>query len=200
MQAETGFAVRPAEPGDWAAVAAVMDTPGDPRRCWCQYFLLRGQAWSGAARADLRAALQEQVSAGDRPGLVAYDAATPVGWVQVGPKPSYPRLASSGISREPADAADPDGLWALTCFVVPRPHRGRGVAHALLRAAVAHAAGQGAALLEAYPVDTEAGPASVAELYHGSLAMFRAAGFTEVRRPTPRRAVVRLTLAGAAGA
>jgi hypothetical protein len=69
------------------------------------------------------------------------------------------------------------------------------VARALLGAAVAFAGERGAVAVEGYPVDTDAGPpASAAELYHGTLAMFGDAGFAEVRRPTPRRAVVRLDL------
>jgi len=193
VQPIPGYVVRPAGPGDWPAVEQVLDTPGDPRRCWCQYFLLRGRAWSDAPAGDLRDALRAQVTGGDTPGLVAYHGDRPVGWVQVGPWASFPRLASSRISGgDPAQG--PPERWAVTCFVVPRPHRGLGLARLLLEAAVDHAAGAGALAVEGYPVDTEVSPASQAELYHGTLRMFLDAGFSEVRRPAPRRPVVRRAL------
>lgn len=189
--------IRPAGAAEWPAVEAVMDIPGDPGRCWCQYFLRRGHAWASASPGELREALREQVTGSAvPPGLVAYDGETPVGWVHTGPKASFPRVLSSRISAAPADEPDPDGLWAVTCFVVPRPHRRGGVARALLGAAVGFAHEHDATAVEGYAVDTDAGPPSgAAELYHGTVAMFADAGFAVVRRPTPRRAVVRLELA-----
>lgn len=193
MDTSPPYFVRTAGPADWPAVEAVLEIPGDPRKCWCQYFLLRGKAWSEASPVDHRSALREQVSDGQTPGLVAYDGEVPVGWVQVGPRTAYPRLLASRITAPPPEEAD-DDTWSVTCFVVPRPHRRRGVARGLLDAAVRHAREQGAPALEGYPVDTAVAEASVAELYHGSLEMFLDAGFEEVRRPTERRAVVRREL------
>ena len=50
--------------------------------------------------------------------------------------------------------------------------------------------------LEGHPVDVAArgGKASSADLYHGTLSTFAAAGFVEVGRTGPGRPVVRLTL------
>jgi GNAT superfamily N-acetyltransferase len=90
---------------------------------------------------------------------------------------------------KPIDPGD-DGVWSVPCFVVPRAHRRTGVATALLAAAVEHAAAAGARVVEAYPVATGS-PGGAAGLYPGGEEMFRRAGFTEVRRPTPRRLVVR---------
>jgi hypothetical protein len=67
------------------------------------------------------------------------------------------------------------------------------VAGALLDAAVGYARGEGAAVLEGYPVDTAAGrmPAA-AELYTGTVDLFTRAGFTEHAHPaTGRRVVMR---------
>ena len=54
----------------------------------------------------------------------------------------------------------------------------------------------GAHTLEGHPVDVAArgGKASSADLYHGTLSMFLAAGFEEVARTGPSRPVVRLAL------
>jgi GNAT superfamily N-acetyltransferase len=84
-------------------------------------------------------------------------------------------------------------VWFVSCFVVRVGHRRQGIAAALLDGAVAHARRHGARAIEAFPVDTASG-ASSAELYHGPLPVFEAAGFRTVARPSERRAVVRLEL------
>ena len=79
------------------------------------------------------------------------------------------------------------------------------MARALLAAAVEHALAHGAAVVEGYPVDPAQRPkAGPADLYHGTLGLFLAAGFTVVSNPVvsnpavsnavPGRAVVRLTV------
>ena len=84
----------------------------------------------------------------------------------------------------------------MTCFVVARPARGRGLTGPLLGGAVDLARRGGAAVVEGYPVDVGARRStSAASLYHGPLQVFLRAGFTEVARPRPDRAVVRLSLA-----
>ncbi|MCA1943654.1 MAG: GNAT family N-acetyltransferase, partial [Yonghaparkia sp.] len=76
------------------------------------------------------------------------------------------------------------------------------VARTLLSAAVAEAVAGGAARIEAYPVDTDAAAeagrrARTDDLNTGTLALFTAAGFVEVGRPTPTRPIVQLEITGA---
>ena len=78
--------------------------------------------------------------------------------------------------------------------MVPVARRGMGVASALLAGAVDHARAHGAVAVEGYPVDTEGERRSSSSLYHGTVTMFRAAGFELVRRPSASRAVMRLAL------
>jgi GNAT superfamily N-acetyltransferase len=90
------------------------------------------------------------------PGVVAYLEGKPVGWCAVGPKHAYPRLMASRMSSPAtgfAEAADITGTWAVSCFVVRREQRRRGVSARLLRAAVEYAAANGARTVEGYPVD-----------------------------------------------
>jgi GNAT superfamily N-acetyltransferase len=185
------FTTAPATPDRWDDVASVMGTRGDPARCWCQYFKLRGRRWEATPREAKREALRVQVEADPAPpGVLAYADDEPVGWCAVAPKPAYPRLLASRLAGDQTD-----GVWAVTCFVVVVGSRRRGVATALLDAAVALARGNGAMAVEGYPVDhTARASVSSAALYRGTVTLFRAAGFTEVERPTPDRAVMRLLL------
>lgn len=87
------------------------------------------------------------------------------------------------------DKSDPT-VWAVTCLLVRAGFRRGGISRELARAAVAHARERGARAIEAYPMTTT--NAIVEELHVGTVATFAAAGFTEVGRPTVRRAVMRL--------
>ena len=67
-------------------------------------------------------------------------------------------------------------MWRITCFVVDKEYRGRGVAVAGLRAALEAIRKKGGGLVEAYPVSkTDQGSNYI---YCGTVSMFEKAGFT----------------------
>jgi GNAT superfamily N-acetyltransferase len=74
-------------------------------------------------------------------------------------------------------------VWSIGCFFVKAGWRGRGVATALLTAALRALRRQGARIVEAYPVKGSRIPAAFA--WTGTLPMFLKAGFEVVQ---PRRA------------
>jgi GNAT superfamily N-acetyltransferase len=116
------------------------------------------------------------VRRGDEPGLLAYDDGVPVGWVSVAPRAEYGHLMRS---RNYGPREDEEGVWSIVCFYVDPRAKKRGVATELLRGAVEHAVGKGAAAVEAYP--HQRGD------YMGSPEMFAAAGFESVRDAGTRR-------------
>ncbi|WP_243222587.1 GNAT family N-acetyltransferase [Microbacterium proteolyticum] len=94
-------------------------------------------------------------------------------------------------TEEPLDA---DDVWAVSCFVVRKAHRGQGLMKELLHAAVSTAREAGARIVEAYPLDPTVAKRSANQLYRGTVSMFEEAGFDVVDRPKPDRALVSLTL------
>ena len=82
---------------------------------------------------------------------------------------------------------------SIVCFFVDRRARGRGLSERMLRAAVDYARSCGARLVEAYPVDKDerSHPDS---MFFGAKSMYDRAGFREVARRRPTRAVVRKAL------
>src|SRR5204862_3468328 len=120
---------------------------------WCMAFRLSGSREPlppGMTRAQAnRAGLKALVDAGNPPGLIGYRGKLPVGWVSIGPREEYARLKRSPVMK----AVDEQSVWSVICFVVPAKYRGQGVAHALLKGAIAYARKQAAKLIEAYPVD-----------------------------------------------
>lgn len=188
----------PAHDAPFDDVEAVFGTKGDPAHCWCQWYKIPGSDWRSFGDEALRDRLEAQLEASVAgPGLLAYDGDTPVGWCAVEPRPALARLPHSRIIAD--GTPDPDfgdpSIWAVTCFVVPRAHRKRGVGRALAEAAVAYAREHGARLLEAYAVDPSAREkAPAADLFPGTVTMFENAGFIEVARPKPDRAIMQLRL------
>lgn len=128
--------------------------------------------------------------------MVAYDQGKAVGWVSLGPREDYERLAYSKVLAPVDDVP----VWSILCFVVGRKSRGQGVAGDLLGAAIDYARDHGATTLEAYPVDVprnERIPSAAA--YQGTLGMFKRAGFKVVERrqlnaASLARPIVRLEL------
>ncbi len=184
--------IRPATAERWPDLEDLFGANGAYSNCWCMYYRLTGREFSAAAGAGTKDALRGLVETGPAPGLLAYAEGSAVGWVALAPRAEYGRVLRSPQVR-PIDPADTD-VWSVTCFFIRRSARRSGVAGALLMAAVVHAAEHGARVLEGYPVEPRADRA--ADLYPGTVAMFRRAGFREVRRKTPRRVVMRRETAG----
>ena len=150
MSPAPGAAVRiePLTTSTWEALAELFREGGDPRWCWCQHWRLRSKDMAAAKVAELRARLQAQATSAEPPGLVAFDGDRAVGWVSLGPRTGFERIVRSRVIPK----VDELPVWSVVCFAVSASARGRGVARALLDAAVAFAAERGAAALEAYPV------------------------------------------------
>jgi GNAT superfamily N-acetyltransferase len=186
--------IAPATAARWADVVAVFGTRGDPSWCWCQFFLTTGTGYHDSAARN-RASLEAQVREADvPPGLLAYRDGEPVGWLQLGPRATYPRVTGQvALARVVGERDVGESVWRTTCFVVKVGHRRQGVAGALLAAGVEYAADHGATVLEGHPVDVSARdtrPAG-AVLYHGTASMFTEAGFVEIGRTAPTRPVMR---------
>jgi len=189
--AEATLDIHPLTRDRWDDLATLFDRPGDPKGCWCMYYRVRSRDFEGLWGAGARAAFREVVDEGPPPGLLAYRHGNPVGWCAVAPREAYRRILNSRVLK-PLD--DADGCWSIVCFYVLRGERRGGVAAALLEAAVAFAADQGAASVEGYPKDTEGAKRHANEMFAGSMSMFAAAGFTEAGRRSPTRPIMRLAL------
>ena len=188
------IAVRPLTPERWPDLETVFEARGCSiaRGCWCMYYRESGrQALPPGMKPPQarKARLRSLAEAGPPPGLIGYRGPTPVGWVALGPRADFAKLARSPVMR-PVDAAP---VWSVVCFVVPAAYRHQGVATALLQGAIAYARKRGARLLEAYPID-KAERGADDWLWHGAKSMYDKAGFVEVARRRPARPVVRLAL------
>jgi GNAT superfamily N-acetyltransferase len=189
-----GLTIVPLTPDRVTDLATIFDQPGDPKWCWCASFRITENVKSrppAENRAVLEAATERRP-----PGLIAYRDGLPVGWVSLGPREHYVKLARLRVFAP----VDDRPVWSIVCFVVARPVRGQGIARELLAAAIDYARRHGATTLEGYPADTGGQRIHVSDAYKGTLSMFERAGFAIVARRrwsanTVERLTVRLELA-----
>jgi GNAT superfamily N-acetyltransferase len=204
----TEIAVTPLDTSLWPSLRDMFEQDGDSKNCWCTFWRFTNAESSGLSTDDRRAWLQhatDAATADERtiaPGLVAHEDGQVLGWVSLAPRQDYGRLAKSRT----IPMIEGEAVWSVTCFVIGRAARGRGQASILLSAAVEFAAGNGAAVLEAYPAAVPAGqriPASAA--FSGVESLFLAAGFARVAETDSStagfpRVVVRRALSRRVGA
>lgn len=192
MELGYAFEAQPLTPATWNDLEALFALPGGSivRGCWCMYYRRSGKVPVGASGGEEnRRQLCELVDARVVPGLVGYVDGRPAGWISLGPRADYAKLRRSPIMK-PVDDRE---VWSIVCTYVARQFRGKGVQHRLLAAAVDFARGQGVRTLEAYPVDK---PERSHDdfMFFGSRSLYEKAGFSEVVRRSPTRAVMRREL------
>lgn len=113
------------------------------------------------------------------PGVLAYDGDEVVGWAAVAPRAE----TSFARSRVIPHLDDLD-VWSVFCIRVRPGHRKGGIAHHLLRGAVAFAEDNGAPAIEGYPVDNGGERVDSTMAYVGTIGLFEAAGFVKASDTT----------------
>ncbi len=190
--------VVPANEATWADLQSILGT-ADAGHCQCQRFKIRGWIWRDSTQDERTTMLQDQTACGDpgapsTSGLLGYVDGEPAGWVALEPRTAYPKLRTSRIPwTGRSEDKDDEDVWSVTCMVVRKGFRGRGLTYLLARATIDHARTRGARALEAYPMVTQPGKQITwGELHVGPHQAFEEAGFKEITRPTVRRSVMRI--------
>jgi ribosomal protein S18 acetylase RimI-like enzyme len=178
--------------------AHVLKSSASGSSCWDIYPRLTGVEQRAAGLVgpgeERRAKLAALAKRRNAPGLLAYRGPEAVGWISIGPRLDYHRLAASRATP----LVDEQRVWVIPCITVRKEARGQGVAIALIRGAVAYATERGAPAVEAYP---RADNARVHDewAFYGTEALFKKAGFKRVRGilPVPKGWTPRVTMRSA---
>jgi len=178
----------PLTPDRWRDAVKVFGPRGACAGCWCMLWRRRRAQWERGKGAGNRAAFRRVVERGPPPGILAYADGDAVAWCAVAPREAYVQLERSRVLRR----IDAEPVWSVSCLFVSRVWRRRGVSVALLRAAGDFAASHGARIVEGYPVEPYSGKMPDAFAWTGTVAAFRAAGYEEVARGSPKRPIMRL--------
>lgn len=194
--------VRPVEPTDGAALAALFDACACP--CACRYLHFAGDKneWLMRCASPERENFTELAAAldarGDEAlGVVAEDAGRAgdlVAWLKVVPAASAAKAFEQRTYRGLPCLAARDGLFLLGCVLVRPDRRRAGLVSALVAGALALARARGARAVVALPrVPRE--PVSDAELWTLPHSVLDRAGFRQVGGELPYP-VLRLAFAG----
>jgi len=151
--------------------------------CYCHFYEVPvAIAWGALDGPANRAAMEARIASGEMDGFLAYSDGDVVGWLNAQP---YHKLqhacARLRINAPPLPVA-PYEAAAIVCFVTDPKLRRRGVARALLDGALANFSARGIAIVDAFPWNIGPDDTDATDHYHGSPAMFAAAGFVEIAR------------------
>ena len=170
-------------PARWKDLESLFGPRGACAGCWCMFWRLeKGENLQNVGPRETKRRFKKLVTSSKAHGVLAYASAggkkEPVGWCSFDRRTDY--LA---LDRAPSLACDDaERVWSLPCFFIKAGWRGKGVARALLAAALKAMKKRGAKIAEAYPVKPGAGgkvPAAFA--YTGVPALFEPEGFELVQ-------------------
>lgn len=189
MRTQQDLEVYPLTPERWDDLERLFGKRGACGGCWCMWWRLTRSQYQKQRGSGNRKAFKRIVDSGEVPGLLAYRKGQPVGWCAVVPREQLPALERSRTLKR----VDEQPVWSVACFFVARPYRRQGVSQEMLLAARRYARRQGATILEGYPVEPVKNlPDAFA--WTGMASAFRAIGFVEVTRRSPRRPIMRCYL------
>jgi GNAT superfamily N-acetyltransferase len=184
------ISTHPLTPECWDDFVTLFGPNGACEGCWCMFWRLRGKEFQDQTSKSNQALMKALVDSGVEPGLLAYIAGRPAGWVALAPRADYQRLAFSRNLRP----VDDQPVWSLPCLFIDREFRRKGLTRNLIQAACEYARQHGAKLLEVYPKEPGQKRIPAADAYTGVVSIFEEAGFREVARHVPNRPIMRLEL------
>jgi GNAT superfamily N-acetyltransferase len=185
--------VRPVTADRWPDFERVMGPRGAYSGCWCMWWRVESRKdFDGPAterNVRLKRAMKRLVTGGVVPGVLAYVDGEPAAWCSIAPREDFAALERSRTYAR----IDDTPVWSVVCFYAAKDFRGDGLMAKVLRSASEWARGQGARVVEGYPVEPERKAAPV-DLYMGTRGAFERAGFREVGRTTSGKPIMRRTM------
>ncbi len=191
MSQDHKFEIRPLSPKNWDDFEILFGPRGACAGCWCMYWFKTQKEFDLLKGEGLKSLMYQKVwDEGKSPGLIIFVDGEAAGWIAVGPREQYSRLARSRILK-PIDDLE---VWSIVCFFVNKKWRKQGLNSRLITTAVNHARDNGAKIIEAYPEDPDKPQIPDVFAYTGFVSSFRKAGFIEVARRSATRPIMRLYL------
>ena len=169
------FTIKALTPETFDDFAALVERNGGMfAGCWCTKF--HPDCTEGQRTEGNREFKQRLVSDGIAHAALVYDGDQAVAWAEYGTPEELPSIHHRKEYLATAERL-PD--YRVTCILVERGYRRRGLAAVALRGAVALIAQAGGGLVEGYPHDT-AGvrKKNSSFLYNGTRTMYEREGFT----------------------
>jgi GNAT superfamily N-acetyltransferase len=180
----------PLTPDRWADLEKLFGPRGACGGCWCMVWRLPRKEFDAGKTGGNREALRALVTAGGVPGILGYLDGEPVAWCSVQPRSAFPYLARSR-ALPPLDDVP---VWSVSCLLVDKKHRRKGLSVAMLRAAVAHVREKGGRVVEGYPIEPKKDDVAAVFAWTGLASAFAKAGFVEAGRGPTGRPIMRYVI------
>jgi GNAT superfamily N-acetyltransferase len=176
-------------PDLWPELENLFGSNGACGGCWCQAWRIeKGERWADIKGPVAKTRLREGVVNGSVYGILAFVEEKPVGWCNIGPRNSFPRLNRARTLK----CDDSGEVWSIPCFFVARGYRRKGVATALLKHALQAIKQRGIQIAEGYPAKPDAGGRYIDTFaWTGTQTLFQKAGFTVAGNPEGSKQRVR---------
>jgi len=181
---------KPLTPETWADFEMLAGDKGLCAGCWCMYWRSRNKDYEAAKGEGNRSKMKARVEAGEQPGIIAYLKDEPIAWCSVAPREYFIRLETSRVLAP----VDNTPVWSLTCLFVRRKYRRSGISKFLIQSACEFARGQGANIIEAYPIIPKKDKVPDAFSWTGFATVFKDLGFIAVEQRSETRPIMRLKL------
>ncbi len=183
----TALEIWPVSPERWPDLEKLFGERGAYGGCWCMWWRLKRADFDKQKGQGNRQALKKLIESDEPTGLLAYAGSEPVGWCAVAPRQAYPVMERSRILKR----VDDQPVWSISCFFIAKPYRRKGLTTRLIQAAVEYAGGQGAKIVEGYPVEPKKTTMIDPFVWYGFRSAFSKAGFVEVQRNSETRPIMR---------
>lgn len=184
---DLAFDIRPA---DWDGFTSVMGEKGGCGGCWCMLWRLPKKQMDAGMGDENRRRMKALFDDGHVPGLVAWHDNKAVGWIQIDQRSAFPRLDNSRVLKP----VDDQPVWSVSCFLIDKRFRRKGLSAKLLQAACEFAGNRGAKIVEGYPIDTPKSSYPAVYAWVGFASTFQKVGFEEIARRSATRPIMRKVL------
>src|SRR5712691_10432503 len=131
MREEALLAFHSATASRWSDIEELFGERGACGGCWCMFWRVPRKEWDANKGVGNKRALKSLVTAGGKPGILAYVGKEPVGWCAVAPREEYIALQSSRILKP----VDKKPVWSISCLFVKKAYRRKRISAQLLRQA-----------------------------------------------------------------
>src|SRR5262249_11334986 len=102
----------PLTPERWPDLEKLFGTRGACGGCWCMTWRLKRREWQEGKGDKNKRALRTIVKRNDRPGVIAYADAEPIGWCSVAPREAFVALERSRVFAR----VDHEPVWSISCL------------------------------------------------------------------------------------
>ena len=181
---------RPLEQETWKDFEQLFGERGACGGCWCMSWRQSRSDYEKNKGERNKKAMKQLVRKNEQIGIIAYSDEQPIGWCAVAPRERYTRLENARVLKRIDDRA----VWSIPCFFITKEFRRKGVSVELLKDVISYCKKKRVKIVEAYPIIPYSSNMPAAFAWTGILSSLKKAGFTEEKRWSKSRPIVRYYL------